>query len=63
MNLKEKNKMNYMNIMMPRQNMAFALAEDVGAPELRSPLNSGMRSRLLPFLRRLFARKASVQVA
>jgi len=36
-------------------NIATLLAEDTGAPELRNPLNSGMRAKGL--LRRLFARK------
>lgn len=36
-------------------NIATLLAEDTGAPELRSPLNSGMRAKRL--LSRLFSRK------
>ena len=36
-------------------NIATLLAEDTGAPELRNPLNSGMRAKNL--LSRLFARK------
>ena len=35
--------------------MAALLAEDVGAAELRSPLNSGMRSA--GWLQRLFGRR------
>lgn len=49
--------MNYMN-MTPNMNLACALAEDVGAPELRSPLTSGMRGRMMPRLRRFLARLA-----
>ena len=36
-------------------NIATLLAEDTGAPELRNPLNSGMRAKGL--LHRLFTRK------
>ena len=36
-------------------NIATLLAEDTGAPELRNPLNSGMRAKGL--LSRLFGRK------
>ena len=36
-------------------NIAAVLAEDTGAPELRNPLNSGMRAKGL--LSRLFSRK------
>lgn len=36
-------------------NIAALLAEDTGAPELRNPLNSGMRTKGL--LSRLFSRK------
>lgn len=34
--------MNYMNMMM-NTNIALQMAEDVGTPELRNPLASGMR--------------------
>ena len=40
-------------------NIAALLAEDAGAPELRSPLNSGMRAKGL--LSRLFGRKDRVR--
>lgn len=40
-------------------NIAAMLAEDTGAPELRNPLNSGMRARGL--LRRLFGRKSKAE--
>ena len=46
--------MNYMSN-MPIQNIANLLAEDAGAPELRNPLNSGMRTK--SWLSRLFGRK------
>ena len=46
--------MNYMS-MMPINNIASQIAEDAGAPELRNPLNSGMRAKNL--LSRLFSRK------
>ena len=46
--------MNYMS-MMPVNHIAVVLAEDAGAPELRNPLNSGMRAKSL--LSRLFGRK------
>ena len=46
--------MNYMSN-MPIHNIADLLAEDAGAPELRNPLNSGMRAKNL--LARLFGRK------
>ena len=36
-------------------NIAAVMAEDTGAPELRNPLNSGMRAKGL--LSRLFGRK------
>ena len=36
-------------------NIAAMMAEDTGAPELRNPLNSGMRAKGL--LDRLFGRK------
>ena len=36
-------------------NIAAMLAEDTGAPELRNPLNSGMKAE--GWLRRLFGRK------
>ena len=48
---------NYMN-MTPNMNLACAMAEDVGAPELRNPLTSGMRGRMMPRLRRFLARLA-----
>ena len=44
--------MNYENTFM---NIATMLAEDTGAPELRNPLNSGMRSK--SWLNRIFGRK------
>ena len=46
--------MNYMS-MMPINHIANQLAEDAGAPELRNPLNSGMRAE--SWLSRLFGRK------
>ena len=46
--------MNYMS-MMPVNHIAAMMAEDSGAPELRNPLNSGMKARSL--LSRLFGRK------
>ena len=46
--------MNYMSN-MPIQNIANLLAEDAGAPELRNPLNSSMRTK--SWLSRLFGRK------
>ncbi len=46
--------MNYMS-MMPVNHIAAMMAEDAGAPELRNPLNSGMRAKSL--LSRLFGRK------
>ena len=46
--------MNYMSN-MPIHNIAELLAEDAGAPELRNPLNSGMRAKDL--LTRIFGRK------
>ncbi len=46
--------MNYMS-MMPVNHIAAMMAEDAGAPELRNPLNSGMRATGL--LSRLFGRK------
>ena len=49
-----KTMMNYMS-MMPIQNIANLLAEDTGAPELRNPLNSGMKAK--SWLNRLFGRK------
>jgi hypothetical protein len=36
-------------------NIASMMAEDSGAPELRNPLNSGMRAK--GFFSRLFSRK------
>ena len=36
-------------------NIAIMLAEDTGAPELRNPLNSGMKAK--SWLNRLFGRK------
>lgn len=36
-------------------NIASLMAEDTGAPELRNPLNSGMRAK--GFFTRLFGRK------
>ncbi len=53
--------MNYVS-MMPHADIANVLAEDVGAPELRNPLNSGMRSRLLPRLRVFFSHVSGKQV-
>ena len=47
--------LNQMSI-MPIRDIASLLAEDAGAPELRNPLNSGMRARGL--LSRLFSRKS-----
>ena len=44
--------MNNENMFM---NIATVLAEDTGAPELRNPLNSGMKAE--SWLRRLFGRK------
>ena len=44
--------MNNENMFM---NIATVLAEDTGAPELRNPLNSGMKAE--SWLRRLFSRK------
>ena len=46
--------MNFMSV-MPIHNIADQLAEDTGTPELRNPLNSGMRAKGL--LSRLFGRK------
>jgi hypothetical protein len=43
-----------MNTMMIRTNIAAALSEDVLAPELRSPLLSGMRKK--PFSEKWFGR-------
>ena len=39
----------------PFMNISTVLAEDAGAPELRNPLNSGMRAKGL--LSRLLSRK------
>ncbi len=46
-----------MNTMM----MSRVLAEDCGAPELRSPLVGGIRgkSRLTGFLKRIFCRRCN----
>ena len=54
--------MNYMS-MMPINNIASQMAEDAGAPELRNPLNSGVRqqSTLLDRLISLFARNTAEQ--
>ena len=46
-----------MNHWMNQINMASVLAEDVHAPELRNPKNSGMRVK--SWLRRLTDRNAS----
>ena len=46
--------MNNENMFM---NIAAVLAEDTGTPELRNPLNSGMRAK--SWLSRLFSRKNS----
>ena len=54
--------MNYMSI-MPMNNIASQIAEDVGAPELRNPLNSGIRMEktLLDRLVSLFVRNTAEQ--
>ena len=54
--------MNYMSI-MPINNIASQIAEDVGAPELRNPLNSGIRTQktLLDRLVSLFVRNTAEQ--
>ena len=44
----------YNNMSVQVMNMAAWMAEDVGAPELRSPVTSGMRPN--GFLSRLFGR-------
>ena len=50
-------------MMMNRENtfmnIAVLMAEDAGAPELRNPLNSGMRA--WSWLNRLFGRKSREQ--
>ena len=54
--------MNYMSI-MPMNNIASQIAEDVGAHELRNPLNSGIRMQktLLDRLVSLFVRNTAEQ--